>query len=99
MVHLVRALRGWTAKALARGVIGVVLVMIAGLVPAAWPVPAVAAQSRGLPAVRVARPAVHLSPVKFRKVTITDQARRKFTATATRMPPASAGTADRKSVV
>lgn len=87
--------RGWRSTVLARGVIGAVLLVIAGLLAGITPaaVPASAAVTHGLPPVKVARPHVTLHPVPHRTVTIPDQTRRKFTATQVRMPSAWAGTA------
>src|SRR5215469_12907900 len=91
-----RTVRALTAKALARGVIGAALLMIAGLLAAVAP-PAVAAPApapHGLPAPKVARPHVTLSPVPFRTAPDRDQTRgRAFTATRTRLPSAWSGSA------
>jgi RHS repeat-associated protein len=90
--HVVWTLRGWAGKFLARSVVGVALVMIAGLVSGAGPAPALAAVVHRSH-VQVPRPNVKLVPVPFRRAPDLDQAGRKFAATRTRMPAVAASTA------
>jgi len=89
----VRSLLGWTARLVAKGVLGTVLIVVAGLLAAFSPVQAMAAVTHGLPSARVPRPQVTLTPVPYRPARSLDQTQRKFTATKTRMPAAAAGSA------